>query len=98
MRFTALALLAHLAYGQADWPTFGRDAAGTRYSTLKQIDTKNVDKLGLTWSFDFDEIESIESTPLVADGVMYVTAADKVCALGAGTGRELWCFAYTEPT
>jgi hypothetical protein len=29
---------------------------------------------------------------------MYVTSADKVCALGAGTGRQLWCFAYTEPT
>src|SRR5260370_13889927 len=52
-RLGALFLIALLAAtAQTDWPTANHDAAGTRYSTLKQIDTKNVDKLKLAWEFD----------------------------------------------
>ena len=42
---------ASSAYAQTDWPTFGHDLAGTRYSTLKQIDTKNVNKLVRAWTY-----------------------------------------------
>src|SRR5258707_196013 len=51
--FVALAAsaLASMAYGQGDWPTYGRDLAGTRYSPLKQIDTKNVTKLVRAWTY-----------------------------------------------
>ena len=75
------------------WLSHGRDYKEQRFSPLKQIDTKNVANLGLAWSFDFDEIEPIESTPLVADGVMYVTSSwSKVFALDAKTGKQLWAF------
>ncbi len=76
-----------------NWLAHGRDYKEQRFSPLKQIDTKNVANLGLAWSFDFDEIEPIESTPLVADGVMYVTSSwSKVFALDARTGKQLWAF------
>jgi quinoprotein glucose dehydrogenase len=42
---------ASTAYAQKDWPTFGHDLAGARYSTLKQIDTKNVTKLVRAWTY-----------------------------------------------
>jgi quinoprotein glucose dehydrogenase len=47
----AAAALTAAAFGQNDWPTFGHDLAGTRYSTLKQIDTKNVNKLERAWTY-----------------------------------------------
>src|SRR5215472_4196551 len=47
----ALAAFAGLAQAQTDWPTFGHDLAGTRYSTLKQIDTTNVTKLTRAWTY-----------------------------------------------
>src|SRR5690242_11918521 len=46
-----LAALAAIAHGQTDWPTFGHDLAGTRYSTLKQIDPSNVAKLTRIWTY-----------------------------------------------
>jgi glucose dehydrogenase len=53
LNLMALALsLASIAHGQTDWPLIGHDAGGTRYSPLKQINSKNVTKLQLAWSFD----------------------------------------------
>ena len=58
MRLAVFAVAATVAsqagYSQADWPTFGHDLAGTRYSTLKQIDTKNVSRLVRAWTFHMD--------------------------------------------
>ena len=76
-----------------NWMSYGRDYFEQRFSPLTDIDTTSVSRLGLAWSFDIDEIEGIESTPLVIDGVMYVTASwSKVYALDAATGKELWRF------
>ena len=47
----AAAGLAGIAAGQDDWPTFGHDLGGTRYSTLKQIDASNVNKLVRAWTY-----------------------------------------------
>src|SRR5205823_7248309 len=44
------------AYAQTDWPTFGHDPAGTRYSTLKQIDTNNVNKLVRAWTYHMNAV------------------------------------------
>src|SRR5580700_2624277 len=44
-------MAAPAAYAQKDWPTFGHDLAGTRYSTLKQIDAKNVTRLVRAWTY-----------------------------------------------
>ena len=49
-----------------DWPSHGFDYAGTRFSPLTQITSKNVDELGLAWSYDLNSTRGIEATPLAA--------------------------------
>ena len=71
----------------------GRNYAEQRYSPLARIDEANVAKLGLAWSFDLASEHGVEATPLVADGVMYVSAPwSIVYALDAATGERLWTF------
>src|ERR1700689_3801942 len=75
----------------ADWVGPGRDAAGTYFSSLKDIDAANVAQLGLAWDYRLGTYRGQESTPLVIDGVMYATSNfGRVYALDAATGRELW--------
>ena len=75
----------------SDWVTYGGTFEEQRFSPLAQVSEKNVNNLGLSWSFEFDTNRGQESTPLVLDGVIYVTTAwSKVYALDAKTGRELW--------
>jgi quinoprotein glucose dehydrogenase len=77
-----------------DWLNVGNDKGGMRYSTLKQIDRSNVQQLKVAWTYssgDASPGSTIECTPVVADGVMYVTTpALKVVALDAATGHEIW--------
>ncbi|WP_265923272.1 PQQ-dependent dehydrogenase, methanol/ethanol family [Cupriavidus nantongensis] len=76
-----------------DWPSHGLDYAETRFSRLRQIDTANVRQLGLVWSYNLESTRGVEATPLVVDGVMYVTASWSVVhALDARTGKRLWSF------
>ncbi len=72
-----------------DWPTYYGDLSGNRYSTLDQIDTRNVDKLQLQWIYPI-QYQPLETTPLVVDGVMYVTGPNQVFALDGRSGREIW--------
>ena len=75
------------------WLTHGGTYAEQRYSSLSQIDESNVAELGLAWSFDLDTQRGVEATPLVADGVMYVTAPWSLLhALDAATGEHLWTY------
>ena len=53
-----------------DWPTIGLDYAETRFSKLNQINTDNVKKLGLAWSYPLESSRGVEATPLVVDGIM----------------------------
>jgi alcohol dehydrogenase (cytochrome c)/quinohemoprotein ethanol dehydrogenase len=75
-----------------NWLTYGRTYDEQRYSPLAQIDSGNVARLGPAWYYDLDTAaRAQESTPLVIDGVMYVTSAwSKLFALDAATGKELW--------
>ncbi|SOY44573.1 PQQ-dependent dehydrogenase, methanol/ethanol family [Cupriavidus taiwanensis] len=76
-----------------DWPSHGLDYAETRFSRLRQIDTANVRDLGLVWSYNLESTRGVEATPLVVDGVMYVTASWSVVhAVDARTGKRLWSF------
>ncbi|SCB37000.1 PQQ-dependent dehydrogenase, methanol/ethanol family [Cupriavidus alkaliphilus] len=76
-----------------DWPSHGLDYAETRFSRLRQIDTANVRNLGLVWSYNLESTRGVEATPLVVDGVMYVTASWSVVhAVDARTGKRLWTF------
>ena len=74
-----------------EWATYNGDLGGNRYSKLNQIDLRNVDKLQLKWTYSLPET-GLQTTPLVQDGLMFVTGPEQVCALDARTGREIWCY------
>src|SRR5215813_5561695 len=76
----------------ADWVTYGRTYSEQRYSTLKQIDTKNVSRLGLAWSYEVGPGGGPqEATPLFANGVLYgITNWSITFAVDARTGKEIW--------
>ncbi len=74
-----------------EWPGYNGTPGGNRHSSLDQINAKNVDRLQLQWSYTLPT-GSLETTPLVSDGVMYVTGPNRACALDARTGHEVWCF------
>jgi quinohemoprotein ethanol dehydrogenase len=76
------------------WLTYGLDYAETRYSTLKQIDTTNVSRLGLAWVAEIGPGGGgQEATPLVVNGVIYaITNWSIVYAIDARTGKEIWKF------
>jgi PQQ-dependent dehydrogenase (methanol/ethanol family) len=74
-----------------NWLTHGRTYSEQRFSPLRQINAENVDELGLAWFFDLDTDRGQETTPIVVDGVMYIsTAWSKVKALDAATGQLIW--------
>jgi quinohemoprotein ethanol dehydrogenase len=76
-----------------NWLSYGLDYAETRYSRLKQIHAGNVKDLGLAWSYNLESTRGVESTPLVVDGIMYVTASWSVVhAVDVRTGRRLWTY------
>ncbi len=76
-----------------NWPTYGLDFAETRFSRLSQINTGNVGKLGLSWSYDLKSRRGVEATPIVVDGVMYVTGSWSIVhALDARSGEPLWVY------
>jgi quinohemoprotein ethanol dehydrogenase len=77
-----------------NWMAPGRTYAEQHFSPLQKIDASNVRQLGLAWYYDLDTAHrGQESTPLVIDGVMYVTSAwSKVFALDAKTGAPLWTY------
>jgi PQQ-dependent dehydrogenase (methanol/ethanol family) len=74
-----------------DWITHGLDYAETRFSRLDQINSGNVNKLGLAWSLDLGTRRGIEATPIVVGGYMFLTGPwSVVYALNARTGRKIW--------
>jgi quinoprotein glucose dehydrogenase len=72
-----------------DWPAFGRDPGAQRFSPLTQITRQNVDRLRQAWTFDTG-IKDLQVTPLVVDGVMYLTGGPYVFALEPETGKQIW--------
>jgi glucose dehydrogenase len=85
-----------------DWPAYGRDAGGSRYSPLDQINRTNVGKLAVAWTYrtGAEEVKSIssknaafESTPILVDGLLYLTTPyNRVIALNPATGSESWSY------
>lgn len=76
-----------------NWLSYGRTYSEDRYSPLVQINTENVNKLGLAWSVDLEFLRGFEATPLVVDGIMYVSGAwSKVYAIDARTGKRIWTY------
>ena len=86
-------LAANDSANAGQWMSYGRDYSEQRFSLLKQIDSANVGQLGLAWFADFDTRRGQEATPIVVDGVIYVsTAWSKIYAFEAKSGRQLWQF------
>jgi glucose dehydrogenase len=82
-------------HSQTDWPVYGHDPGGMRYSPLKQINTANVSKLVRAWTYDTSEgsthPRAEEVTPLVVKDVMYLTISyGRVVALKPETGKVIW--------
>ena len=76
-----------------NWLNYGLDYAESRHSKLKSITAENVSELGLSWSHGLESRRGVEATPIVVDGIMYVTASWSVVhALDALTGEELWVY------
>ena len=78
-----------------NWMTYSGTYAGQRYSTLRQITPGNVKTLEQKWIFQAESLEKFETTPLVVDGIMYITQAPSdTVALDAKTGRVFWIYRY----
>ena len=80
------------------WLTYSGAYHGQRFSKLDQISTGNVADLRPVWVYQVEGSGEIETTPLVADGVMYVTELEaRVTALDVRTGRPLWTYQHAMP-
>jgi alcohol dehydrogenase (cytochrome c) len=80
------------ATSQVDWTTYNGDVSGNRYSQIDQINQNNVARLAPKWVFPLDGASRAETTPVVVEGMMYVTSGNECWALDAGAGREIWHF------
>jgi alcohol dehydrogenase (cytochrome c) len=74
----------------ANWPSYNGDYSGRRYSSLSQIKTDNVSQLRVEWVFHAQNTNWLENTPVVVNGMMFVTVANDAFALDARTGRVVW--------
>lgn len=88
----------------ASWPTFNGDYSGARYSTLTQIGPANLNRLETQWVYRITEVGAqrgapvpiIKCTPLLVNGVLYLTIPDHLWALDARTGKELWHYDWVD--
>ena len=79
-----------------NWLTYSGNYSSTRYSPLNQVTPNNVKNLKLQWVYQAPVAGNWQTTPLVVDGVMYITQRlNDVVALDAVTGRAFWAFRYT---
>jgi alcohol dehydrogenase (cytochrome c) len=80
---------------KADWLNYHGALGAGRYSPLELINRSNISRLSVAWMFPMPKSSRLEVTPVVADGVMYVTGWNEIYALDATTGRQIWT--YNEP-
>ena len=87
-----------------NWTTYNGDYNGQRYSTLTQITPANVNQIAQQWVYKITAVSSqrggpppvIKSTPLLVNGVLYITIPDHVWALDARDGKELWHYDWVD--
>ena len=75
---------------QVDWPSYNGDTVGYRYSEIAQITPSKAGQMAPVWIHELRNTPTLQSTPVVVDGIMYVTSANEVYALDAGGGRSIW--------
>lgn len=86
------------------WPTYNGDYSGRRFSEISQINSTNIDRLKVKWTYKVGGIAPlrgignpvIKSTPLMVNGVLYFTIPDHVFAVDARTGKEIWRFDFED--
>ena len=84
--------------GNGDWPLYGRSFDNQRFSPLSEINAGNVQRLQLTWRYNTGKFGSFQTSPVIQDGVMYLTTPyNDVIALHADTGKELWRYRHELP-
>lgn len=84
-----------ISAGVKDWPSYGRDLTSQRFSPANQINIENVKNLVEAWSFKSGIVASFQATPIVQNGVMYLSLPyNHVVALDAKTGKELWRYEH----
>ena len=76
------------------WPTYHGDYTGQHHSRLTQITPANVKQMTLAWAFQTNQGQSIKATPILVNGVIYVTAPDSLWAIDARSGRQIWRYNY----
>jgi alcohol dehydrogenase (cytochrome c) len=74
---------------KGNWPSYNGTLDGNRSSPLDRINLTNASRLRLQWTYPIN-FPGLETTPVVVDGVMYVTGNNQVFALSGKTGREIW--------
>jgi PQQ-dependent dehydrogenase (methanol/ethanol family) len=82
---------------RGEWPGYNGNLNGNRYSSIEQINNRNVGRLAPQWSFSTPYF-GLETTPLVADGVMYITGANQIYALDPRNGIEIWRYSRPRST
>ncbi|PYR25110.1 MAG: PQQ-dependent dehydrogenase, methanol/ethanol family, partial [Acidobacteria bacterium] len=87
--------LLNAAKEPQNWMIYGGDYSSNRHSALTQITPANVKNLGLAWAYQSPTTGSWQATPLVVDGIMYLTQRpNDVVAMDAVTGRVFWMYRY----
>ena len=76
------------------WPIYHGDYSGQRHSHLSQITPANVRELTLAWAFQTGQAAQIKASPIVANGILYVSVPDNVWAIDARTGAQIWHYTY----
>jgi len=102
VKVLTLTLILTTTAAAQDWPTYGGDAGGTRYSSLKQITRENISNLKIAWTYHtgalqpetkLNEKAAFEATPILIDGTLYLsTPFNQVIALDPASGAEKWKF------
>jgi alcohol dehydrogenase (cytochrome c) len=80
-----------------NWLTYSGQYSGQRFSRLGSINQSTVRNLQIRWIHQLRTVDAVEATPLVVDGVMYVTRGNDVIALDAATGRLYWTYSHPLP-
>ncbi len=75
-----------------DWSNYDGGFTGNRFSPLDRINLSNVKRLAPAWFSPIPGAPRLEATPVVMDGVMYITTTNDAYALDATTGRQIWAF------
>jgi alcohol dehydrogenase (cytochrome c) len=76
------------------WLTYHGDYSGQRHSKLSQITPDNVHQMTLAWTFQTNQGQQIKATPILSNGVIYITTPDNLWAIDARTARQLWKYTY----